>query len=133
MGPSSRIDTVNEQSHILMRIPVEMFNVKLTSLIDNGASVSAVSAHVLEKLSKKNSLNIRTDGLNNYYCASGKQIPSIGIVTLSFSFNHNHPLLEGNFRIFREITEDCILGTDFLSKHQVHLSYRQDVRVMQYL
>ena len=133
MKKFSRIDDVNSQSHILMRIPVEIYCIQLTALIDNGASVSAVSNHALEKLATKIYLSIRTDCMNNYYCASGKQMASLGIVPLSFSFGSNQPLLEGNFHIFKEITEDCILGTDFLSKHQVHLRYGYGVRVMQYL
>ena len=108
----------------LLRIPILIFDIQAKGLIDTGAAASLLSSEVLFRLRNKNIKQL----LNNenppvIRTVSGEVLRTFGKFEFPITINKDHTFLH-YFYVMEALQEDCILGIDFLSTHNVKVNTR---------
>ena len=96
-----------------------MFDITAKGLIDTGAAASLLSSEILFKMRDKNikkSLNDKEPPV--FRTVSGQQLRTLGKFEFPITINKGHTFLH-YFYVIEELKENCILGIDFLSHHNV--------------
>jgi transposase InsO family protein len=106
----------------LLRIPILIFDIQAKGLIDTGAAASLLSSEVLFRLRDKNIKKL----LNNenppvIRTVSGQVLRTFGKFEFPITINKDHSFLH-YFYVMEALQEDCILGIDFLSTHNVKVN-----------
>ena len=104
------------------KIYLKVGGVKCSALLDSGANVSLISDHIFNKCSNNISSNVNSMEL---ITATGNQMNLLGEARLEISIGIINCLQE--FLVTLPLVEDCILGVDFLVKHQVDLDFDRRV------
>jgi hypothetical protein len=93
----------------LINIKVKINNQVIVSIIDSGATSSVIN----EKLVKE--LNLKFTPINNHYCvnANNEKVMINGITSLTFNSSHINKKFVINTNVFKESSNDLILGNDF--------------------
>ena len=97
----------------LIRIPLRLKNVNVIALIDTGAAVSVISLLVFQKLPSAGKKKLYNDHSLLFKSATGHELMVTGYFKLTFYLGgvpFQHP-----FYVIKNITEECIIGMDFLS------------------
>jgi hypothetical protein len=112
---------VNYASFQNNKLPVIISGNKLSALIDSGSAFSVLPLKFLHNLpfhiQKKFSKDIKTC----CYTASGQKMRILGHITLPVQINDTRYNVK--FRILPELSQDCIIGLDFLQAFNVKLDF----------
>ena len=99
--------------NFLIRIPLNFRKNNVTALIDTGAAVSVISLLVFQRLPSLGKNKLYNNHSLLFRSATGDELMVTGYFNLHFQIQgitFAHP-----FYVIRNITEECIIGMDFLS------------------
>ena len=106
----------------LLRIPILIFDINAKGLIDTGAAASLLSSELLFKLRDKNiRKSLNNDNSPIFKTVSGQALRTFGKFEFPITINKDHTFLH-YFYVIEALQEDCILGIDFLSHHNVKVN-----------
>jgi len=99
---------------ILIRIPLKFKNINIIALIDTGAAVSVVSLLVFQKLPSAGKRKLYNDHSLLFRSATGHELVVTGYFNITFQLESTP--FQNSFYVIKNITEECIIGMDFLSR-----------------
>lgn len=92
-------------------VSISIFGIPIKALVDTGASISCLSAHLLPKLGL-NPNELDPSNIRDAVAVGGERHASLGAITLPVSFNG--PIIPHRFHVFKSFHQPLILGLDFL-------------------
>jgi hypothetical protein len=103
-------------------IPILIFDVRTSGLIDTGAAASLVSSDILFKLRGKTIKLLKNDEKAPIFrTVSGQELHSLGKYEFPVTMNKDHTF-QRSFYVMSNLKENCILGIDFLSQNNVKIN-----------
>jgi hypothetical protein len=106
-------------------VPAYCYGSKLNTLIDSGASISAISDNKLKSILRGRHIDIRSPVCPFIRIANGQEIRVIG--ETSFPISIGGTKTQVYVVILPTLSQDLILGRDFLIKSKVILDYNKGV------
>lgn len=101
-------------------MPVKIDNILTYALIDTGASVSAISEYLFNRLRKDAKRN-KISSNDNLRSICGDSMDILGVYSLRINLDSNAEELEQKFFVVPQLTETCILGIDFITENALVL------------
>ena len=97
---------------------VSVNNFPVKALVDTGASISCLSAHLMPKLGITPG-QLESSNVRDAVAVGGEKHSSLGAVSLSVSFNG--PTITPRFHVFKSFHQSLILGLDFFKPMTAYL------------
>ncbi len=104
----------------LIRIQLHIYGIPVQALIDTGAAATLLSADILFQIKNQNIKKFIKDE-TVIRTVSGEQLYTYGKFEFPIVINSDH-FFTHNFYVIDNLKEDCILGIDFLSMHNVKIN-----------
>ncbi len=104
----------------LFHIPIKIASVFTYALLDTGAQVSVMSDRLLRKLPPKYLRQVISNKTELLRTVSGSKMEITGIYEIPIRISNHDKQLKQIFHIVPTLTEQCILGIDFISKNSVN-------------
>ncbi len=102
-------------------IPLKIKHVPLKALMDTGSSVNCLSERILKSLFPTQTT--LSPNLHLFESASGMSMKSLGRLNLTLYID-DQPR-KGEFYVFRDLSQDIILGRPFMEKHGAIIDFSQ--------
>ena len=97
-------------------------NLTIAALIDSGSPINCIRVTTLQKIDPHYKKQLTKPPPEEYTTASGSEMLPKGMINLNFTLSNVKCCLK--FHAFEDLTQDVILGRDFLAKHEATLDYK---------
>ena len=107
----------------LFRLMIQIGNVKMRALVDSGAVLSIISAHTFYKIDPKCLKKLKNDDIK-FVGFAGQNMRAVGHYRATIKLENGHTF-QHEFYVIPNITEECILGLDFIHNQGFILNGRK--------
>ena len=107
----------------LFRLMIQIGNVKMRALVDSGAVLSIISAHTFYKIDPICLKKLKNDDIK-FVGFAGQNMRAVGHYRATIKLENGHTF-QHEFYVIPNITEECILGLDFIHNQGFILNGRK--------